>query len=58
MKDYEIKKKNPEVPGAGRRREWQYHGSDTSTFPRTVYVLKSESQKTLPSTVVYYYCAW
>ena len=34
-------KKSPQVPGAGSARAWHHHGSDTPTFPRAIYVLKS-----------------
>ena len=30
---------SPQLPGAGRA--WHHHGSATTTFPRTIYVLKS-----------------
>ena len=34
-------KKSPQLPGAGRTSMWHYHGSDTPTSPRAIYVLKS-----------------
>ena len=34
-------KKSPQLPGAGRTKEWHYHGSDTPTSSRAIYVLKS-----------------
>ena len=34
-------KNSPQLPGAGRTRAWDYHGSDTTTSPRAIYVLKS-----------------
>ena len=36
-----IFKKCPQLPGAKRTRAWHYHGSDTPTSPRAIYVLKS-----------------
>ena len=33
--------KRLQLPGAGRTRKWHYHGSDTPTFPKAIYVLKS-----------------
>ena len=32
--------KSPQVSEAGRTRAWHYHGSDTTTSPRVIYVLK------------------
>ena len=34
-------KNSPQLPGAGWTRAWHHHGSDTPTYPRTIYVLKS-----------------
>ena len=34
-------KKSPHLPGAGRTKVWHHHGSDTSTAPRAIFVLKS-----------------
>ena len=34
-------KKSPQLPGAGRTNAWHFHGSDTPTSPRAIYVLKS-----------------
>ena len=34
-------KNSPQLPGAGRKRAWHHHGSDTPTSPRAIYPLKS-----------------
>ena len=36
-------KKSPQYPGGRRTGAWHYHGSDTPTSPRAIYVLKSEN---------------
>ena len=48
-------KNSYQLPGARRTRAWHHHGSDTSTSPRAIYVLKSANgNDILPS--VYEYC--
>jgi hypothetical protein len=34
-------KKSPQLPGAGRKKAWHHHWSDTPTSPRAIYVLRS-----------------
>ena len=47
-------KKTPQYPGGGRTGAWHYHGSDTPTSPRAIYVLKSANGGlfyTVPNTL-------
>ena len=37
-------KKSPQLPGAGRTRAWQHHGSDTPTSPGAILLSKMAFQ--------------